>query len=298
MNSIQLRYYLEVAKWENMSKAAEQLYVAQSTLSRQISRLEEELGAELFERKASAIVLTEAGRLLAKEAEKILEKWDWIKLTLHAGASAMPLVLRIGCVDGYLNEALRIAIEQFGEKYPEVEVILHNLPPLRLFQALENQDLDGIISICGSIQPGDNYARIPIDESNRLMAVVPRKDELSKKPELDFPDLCGKRLYHYNETKNGLNGIMQGMRMRGLQAKYEHVQNVSEMIFLVSAGKGVGFVGSSCAFRKADGVVFLPFIGYEAESALQFIYQETGKGQALSLFAREVQEAYLRERKT
>lgn len=68
-----LRYFLAVARQENVSKAADFLYVTQPTLSRQLMELEEELGAKLFIRGSRKITLTDEGLLLRKRAEEILE---------------------------------------------------------------------------------------------------------------------------------------------------------------------------------------------------------------------------------
>ena len=63
-----LRYFLTVAQEENITRAAEALHMTQPTLSRQLSQLEEELGARLFERGARRITLTDAGLLLRRRA--------------------------------------------------------------------------------------------------------------------------------------------------------------------------------------------------------------------------------------
>lgn len=68
-----LRYFLAVVKEENVSKAAEFLHVTQPTLSRQLMELEDELGVKLFARGSRKITLTEAGMLLRKRAEEIVE---------------------------------------------------------------------------------------------------------------------------------------------------------------------------------------------------------------------------------
>ena len=64
-----LRYFLTLAREENISRAAEALYITQPTLSRQLAELEEELGVRLFERGKRKIVLTEDGILLRRRAE-------------------------------------------------------------------------------------------------------------------------------------------------------------------------------------------------------------------------------------
>ena len=72
-----LRYFLAVAREENISRAAEVLHITQPTLSRQISQLEEELGAQLFVR-GKRLMLTDAGLMLRRRAEEVAELVDKI----------------------------------------------------------------------------------------------------------------------------------------------------------------------------------------------------------------------------
>ena len=71
-----LRYFLEIACEENMTRAAERLHVSQTTLSKQMKELEEELGKKLFRRGSASIHLTDEGMLLRKRAEDILAMVD------------------------------------------------------------------------------------------------------------------------------------------------------------------------------------------------------------------------------
>lgn len=71
-----LRYFLEVARQENITAAAERLHVTQPTLSRQLMDLETELGKTLFNREHRRISLTDEGMLLRKRAEEIVELVD------------------------------------------------------------------------------------------------------------------------------------------------------------------------------------------------------------------------------
>ena len=73
-----LRYFLEAAREENMSKAAERMHISQSALSKQFKGLEEELGKKLFVRHSFSIELTEEGMLLRKRAEDLLSMADKI----------------------------------------------------------------------------------------------------------------------------------------------------------------------------------------------------------------------------
>ena len=68
-----LKYFLTVAREENITRAAALLHLTQPTLSRQLMQLEEELGVKLFRRSQHHIVLTEAGMLLRRRAQEIVE---------------------------------------------------------------------------------------------------------------------------------------------------------------------------------------------------------------------------------
>ena len=68
-----LRYFLTVVREESITKAAEVLHITQPTLSRQLAQLEESLGVLLFHRGTRRIALTNAGMLLRRRAEEILE---------------------------------------------------------------------------------------------------------------------------------------------------------------------------------------------------------------------------------
>ena len=69
----QLRYFLEVARLGNMTKAAEKLHIAQPALSQSIKRLEQDLGAPVFQRNGKRIQLNHAGNVLLKKIQPIME---------------------------------------------------------------------------------------------------------------------------------------------------------------------------------------------------------------------------------
>lgn len=71
-----LRYFLAVAREENITKAAELLHITQPTLSRQLVQLEEDLGVKLFKRGARKVALTDEGMLLRRRAEEIVDLAD------------------------------------------------------------------------------------------------------------------------------------------------------------------------------------------------------------------------------
>ena len=74
-----LKYFLMVAREENITKAAELLHITQPTLSRQLIQLEDELGVQLFERKQHSIELTSEGMLFRQRAQEMIQIEEKIK---------------------------------------------------------------------------------------------------------------------------------------------------------------------------------------------------------------------------
>lgn len=92
---MQFRYFLTAARYENLTKAAEELHIAQPALSQSIHRLEQELGVLLFDRKNHRITLNEQGKILAKRLSLILISVDGIKDELWESVYASEQTIRL-----------------------------------------------------------------------------------------------------------------------------------------------------------------------------------------------------------
>ena len=115
-----LKYFLTVAREENITKAAEVLHITQPTLSRQLAQLEEEIGVKLFDRGTRKVVLTDEGMLLRRRAEEIIELVDKTEQELIEQEEDLEGVVSIGCGDMKAVEQLADCIRMFHEKYPRV----------------------------------------------------------------------------------------------------------------------------------------------------------------------------------
>lgn len=92
-----LRYFLMVAREENITRAAEMLHITQPTLSRQISDLEEELGVRLFERGSHKIHLTQDGLLLKRSAQEIVDLEEKARAQFTPDSGGISGVISLGC---------------------------------------------------------------------------------------------------------------------------------------------------------------------------------------------------------
>ncbi|CAB3710037.1 hypothetical protein LMG3458_03164 [Achromobacter deleyi] len=125
MHGIALRYFVEVAQAGSLSGASERLHVAVSAISRQISKLEEEAGAPLFERAARGMVLSEAGQLLLAHARRTLLESESV-LQEIAGLKGMARnEIRMAAVEGVARVFLPSSMVRFRRDWPGVRFDLY-----------------------------------------------------------------------------------------------------------------------------------------------------------------------------
>ena len=119
MNTEQLKYFMEFAFYGTAEKTAAQLGVSRSSVSRNIKKLEEELGSKLFTAGIQGIVLTREGDLCLKYARKILKIEDDLRFDV-AGAEQYHGKIDISMVASRSQDTLLYVLPEFNRRYPNV----------------------------------------------------------------------------------------------------------------------------------------------------------------------------------
>lgn len=184
-----LRYFLEIAREENMTRASESLHVSQPSLSKEMKALEEELGKKLFIRKSGGVVLTDEGMLLRKRAEDIIEMTDKTVAEFSALDEINGGDIYIGCAESYLIKYLAREVKAFTEKYP---MLRYHLSSGNTEQVAEKLDR-GLLDLAFIVEPPDlskyNYLEV---QGTDVWGVVMRQDSpLAKKKKVRAEDLYG-----------------------------------------------------------------------------------------------------------
>ncbi len=187
-----LRYFLEIARTGNMSRAAETLHVTQPTLSRQMKEMEQELGKRLFRRNSAGLSLTDEGMLLRKRAEDILDMVDKTEEEFKALDDIAGGEVHIGCAESHQIKYLARTIKAFKAKYP---LFRYHLTSGNTEQVAERLDR-GLIDLAVIVEPPNlskyNYLEIP--EANTWGLVMKKEDVLAQKESIRFEDLTGLEL--------------------------------------------------------------------------------------------------------
>lgn len=139
----QLTYFITIAKYLNFSRAAQALFVTQSTLSRSIASMEAELNVTLFDRRYHNIKLTPAGELMYREGQIIMENMNDLIRRLQALDSSRKFRLSIGVLDGQKIEThVILAVKNMMEEVPEFGIDVRRIDYAAALQELTDAKLD------------------------------------------------------------------------------------------------------------------------------------------------------------
>lgn len=146
MNIKQLEYFVEVAKTLNYTKAAQQLYISQSAITKQIQLLEDELGNQLFERNNKGVKLTLAGEIFLKDALSILYKIESTQNKMRDFKKGEEGHMSLGYVNGLERTALLERLHEFYHTHPKCQVTYDSGISYAMRKKLLNGQMDMIIT--------------------------------------------------------------------------------------------------------------------------------------------------------
>ena len=249
-----LRYFLMVAREENITHAAQLLHVTQPTLSRQMRELEEELGTTLFTRSNHRIVLTQEGMLLRRRAQEIVDLADRTQRDFAAQKEELTGEVAIGSGETRSMSVLAEILSSFRAQYPKVSYRFYSGNADHIKERMENGTLDmGLLP-----EPVDiaryEFLRLPVMEE---WGVLTREDSPLGRLETVSPnDLAGRPLMVsgrelvQKELANWLGGSAEQL---DILIRYNLLYNVA---MLVKSGFGDALcIRLDCAY---PGLRFIP----------------------------------------
>lgn len=235
-----LRYFLTVAKEQNITNAAKTLHITQPTLSRQMAMLEEEIGAKLFVRGNRTLSLTNEGILLRRRAEEILELVQKTEEELLTREEQIEGTISIGCGELASVKLLCKMIAGFHEKYPRVIFDVYTANADQIKHRMDR----GLTDIGLLLEPVETeryeYIRMPVRE--RWAAVMPsgvplaKREYVTAKDLADIPAIMPSRQKVHDEVANWFGNYYEKL-------KITVVSNLStNAALLVQAGIGYALI--------------------------------------------------------
>ncbi len=195
-----LRYFLAVAREENMTKAADILHVTQPTLSKTLKSLEDELGKKLFTRHSFSISLTDEGMLLRDRAEDLITMADRIEREFITLDDVTGGDVYFGLAESYQIRYLAREIRKLKSRYPGFTFHVTSGDTEQVTEKLDKGLLDFAV-LCEKPNSA-KYNSVKFPEADIWGAVMPADHPLAKRKVLKVKDLIGQPLFCSEQSWN------------------------------------------------------------------------------------------------
>ncbi|KIH84328.1 LysR family transcriptional regulator [Pseudomonas batumici] len=257
MNLKQIEYALAVADEGSFTRAAERCHVVQSALSHQIARLEEHLGAALFERSSRKVRLTAAGEAFVRSARPALEATRRIVAEVAAVSGEVRGSLSIGKISSLTEVDLVGLLARFHGLYPQVDIHLNMSKSELLMLDVRERRLD--LAFVG-LWPGERIEGLAFRllAEEELVAVLPPGHPLARFERLPLAELENQPLVDFQAGTAGRRQTDEAFAAAGLRHRVQfEAGNVMLVGEFVRRGLALGLVPKKIA-EGFEGVVTLP----------------------------------------
>lgn len=249
-----LKYFLMVAREENITRAAELLHVTQPTLSRQLAQLERELGVKLFRRGQHSVTLTDDGMLLRRRAQEILALADKTENELSREEGELSGVISIGCGETRSMHELSRLMREFRERNPLVRFEIYTAIADDIKERLDR----GVLDLGLLLEPVDisRYDFVRMQSRERWGALCREDSALAQKEAIAPQDLLGeplimvKRESVRNELSSWFGPLYDELE---IAATYNLIYNAAIMV-----KNGVGTALSFIFESNFEGLCYRP----------------------------------------
>lgn len=241
-----LEQFVALARTKNFTRAADELHLSQSALSRAIQKLEDQLGSPLFERKPREVVLTDLGELLLERARKILQLMeDTLSELSEAGRRGR---IRLGAIPTIAPYFLPGLLSHFARRHPDIQVIVQEDTTDNLIRCCSHGEID--LAILAQPVITRHLEVEPLFEEE-LLLVVPVAHPLATAKSVKIEAMESFPFVTLNEAHCLAENISSFCRRKSVQpVTVERTSQLATVQELVALDHGVSIVPEMA--RKID----------------------------------------------
>ncbi len=213
-----LKYFLAVAREQNITAAAESLHVTQPTLSKQLMDLETDLGCKLFERGKRKITLTEEGVFLRQRAQEIVDLAEKTEAAFVSTHETVTGDVYIGCGETQGMRGIIKIMKLMQDTHPDVRFHLYSGNDEDVSERLETGLVDFGLFVGSTRLEKYDYIKLPVHD---VWGLLLRKDDPLAKQEgirpkdlENVPLLCSRQALAHNEFSGWLGKDFSKLRIR------------------------------------------------------------------------------------
>jgi DNA-binding transcriptional LysR family regulator len=252
----QLRYFEAVVRHRHFTRAADELHVAQSALSHQVRRLEQELGIELLRRTTRSVQPTEAGELVASRARAVLAETQALRGEIDELRGLLRGHVTVGAMlfGGQLD--IPGILARFTSTFPEVEIGLREGTAQRMVEMLGDGRLD--VAFALEVRPPEGLARLALSSEELALAMSPDHALASEGP-VSVQALAGQRLIAFQHGSSTRQLVDAALAHAAVEPRIALEANDFALVrSLVAKGIGMAILPRSFLERPGPRISFRP----------------------------------------
>ncbi|SFG89342.1 LysR family transcriptional regulator [Sporolactobacillus nakayamae] len=270
-----LHYFLEVAVRKSFTKAAHHLYVTQPTISKMVRDIEDELGMVLLDRTGKEIELTDAGRIVFEQSQKIVQSFAHLSDELSDLTHAKKGKLTVGLPPMIGMQFFPGILSQFRKSFPGIDLHSAEYGAKKVADCVSDGLLEVGVTV-GSINEEVLNSFVFFEDSIRL--VVHTSSPLAKLSHVTLTDLRDEHFILFPEDFSLRGMIINGCEKAGYQPNIVFESSQWEfMVKMVSKGFGIAFLPESVISKmeqKAEPIITLPIEESELNWRLSMIWKK------------------------
>jgi DNA-binding transcriptional LysR family regulator len=250
-----LRYFVTVAEHLHFGSAAQELFVSQPALSKQIRALESQLRVQLFDRDRRHVQLTAAGTALLPHAREVLADWRRAERELSTAAAASEATVVVGISTGLGRGLLPAVRARFAQAAPSAHLRIRQVPwddPTGGLTASEGKATDAAFAWLPLPEP-DRFRWLTVATEPRQL-LLPARHPLARQEVIEFADLLDEPFLALPETSGVLRDYWLACDARGGRPPIigAEIASTDETIEALAAGLGVCLIaaGNAPLFRN------------------------------------------------
>jgi len=237
----QLQYFVKVARKQHVTKASEELHVAQSAVSRQIHLLEEQLGATLFLHHGRNLQLTPVGKLFLMRAEEILISLDKAVEEVHEFLDPEAGEIRFGFPNSLGINLVPSEISKFHKEHPNVKFRFKQGMSSQLVESVLNGQID--LALVSPLPEKSNHITGEVLLTEELFAILPVDHILADATSIRLEQLKNESFVLFSEGYSLRSIVWEACEQAGFSPKIGFEGEETDTIRgFVAAGMGVSLL--------------------------------------------------------
>ncbi|MEO0538094.1 MAG: LysR family transcriptional regulator [Cyanobacteria bacterium P01_A01_bin.123] len=283
-------YFVAVAEELHFGRAAARLQITQPALSRQIHRLEAELGVRLLRRTKRTVELTAAGVAFLGEVRKVLQQVESAIQVAQRVARGEVGSLRIGFTPSSMHTVLPEILRHFRDRYPNVELAMSEICTLDQVNELRRETID-----VGFLHPpiDSSFLKLYPLQSERLLIALPHAHRLADQQQLSLKSFATEPFIVHPRYEGPVlyDQFLALCREAGFEPNivYEDSKHQTR-IGLVAAGTGVTFIPESLQKAGFPGVAYCPLVDKFLELQLAVAWRKESMNPVVQEFLQVIEQ--------